>query len=65
MASLKRYVIGALYGTIAFVGLLFYMRNVPGQLIINLIPRIVSAGLFSMWVLSAEPYLTQSLEPKA
>lgn len=48
-------------------GLLSYIRNVPGEFTLNLIPHTVSAGLFAAWILStAVPRLNaQSPKPRA
>ena len=49
------------------IGLVLYIRNVPGEFTINLIPNIVSAGLFAMWILSTAVTRpnADSLQPKA
>jgi cytochrome bd-type quinol oxidase subunit 2 len=45
-------------------GFLAYIRNVPGEFLINLAPNIASTSVFALWMLSpAEPRRAQSLEP--
>lgn len=47
------------------IGLVLYIRSVPAEFTINLIPNVVSAGLFGMWILSSAVTRSQRATPKA